>query len=84
MPGFNGTWPMGLGPVTDRWSGEYCAVRLPVNRGFIPPYDYAGGYGNPAYPAYPVPARFIRPRLGTRFGFRGGYGRRFGMRHGRS
>jgi len=82
MPGFDGTGPMGLGPMTGRGMG-YCAVRLPVNKGFVPPYGYAGFYGNPVALPYPVPARFMRARWGMRFGFRGGYGRRFGMRHGR-
>jgi len=40
MPGFDGTGPIGLGPMTGRGMG-YCAVRLPVNRGFVPPYGYA-------------------------------------------
>jgi len=82
MPGFDGTGPMGLGPMTG-WGRGYCAVRLPANGSFAPPYGYAGFYGNPIVPPYPVPARFMRPRWGMGFGFRGGYGRRFGMRHGR-
>jgi len=78
MPGFDGTGPIGLGPMTGRGMG-YCAVRLPVNRGFVPPYGYAGFYGNPIALPYPIPARFMRRGMP----FRGGYGRRFGMRHGK-
>jgi hypothetical protein len=78
MPGFDGTGLMGLGPMTGRGMG-YCAVRLPVNRGFVPPYGYAGFYGNLVALPYPVPARFMQRGMP----FREGYGRRFGMRHGR-
>jgi hypothetical protein len=85
MPRFDGTGPMGLGPMTGRGMG-YCAV--PVSRpapaagvtapGAVPYYPaYAGA---PAMGAYGF-ARPFYPRLGL--GFRMGFGPGFGGRGGR-
>lgn len=46
MPGFDGTGPRGMGPMTGGGRG-YCAIRLPGTR---PRYA-----GRTAYPAYGVP-----------------------------
>jgi len=76
MPGFDGTGPMGMGPLTGRGMG-FCAV----------PYSgapYPTTYGYPAassYPAYPTtygyPAMYGRPYFFPRMG------RGRGMGHGR-
>jgi len=83
MPGFDGTGPRGLGPMTGRGEG-YCAIALPSAGTAKAPYGYAGlagvpvgmsyPYGNPpAYgPVSPVAAApyrsfFGRPRRGMRF-----------------
>jgi hypothetical protein len=86
MPGFDGTGPRGQGPMTGRGEG-YCAVRLPDSG--EPPYGYAGVQGTPVRPRLAAVrpgfrtrlARWIRPALGFRRGFRGGRGR--GRRFGR-
>jgi hypothetical protein len=82
MPGFDGTGPRGLGPMTGRGEG-YCAIVLP-SQGTARAYGYAGRagvpvgmnypYGRPpAYgPVSPVAAApyrsfFGRPRRGMRF-----------------
>ena len=81
MPGFNGTGPLGLGPMTGRGMG-YCAMPL---SGMMP-YGYAGYPRTPMSGGYPyVPpssfsaipyAPFIGwPRFGMRFGR--GFGRGF-------
>ena len=85
MPRFDGTGPMGLGPMTGRGMG-YCAV--PVSRpapaagvtapGAVPYYPAFGGA--PVMGAYGL-ARPFYPRFG--WGFRMGFGRRFGGRGGR-
>jgi hypothetical protein len=82
MPGFDGTGPAGMGPMT---GGA---------RGWCEPYDapYAG-YG-PYRPPYPGPVRpsfaygLGRPRRGLGWGFRGrgrglGWGRGRGRGRGR-
>jgi len=40
MPGFDGTGPGGLGPMTGRGEG-YCAIVLPSPRTAKAPFDYA-------------------------------------------
>jgi hypothetical protein len=93
MPGFDGTGPRGLGPMTGRGEG-YCAIALPSpgtarapsaqNR----PYGYAGLAGVPvtraAAPYAPAPY-FLggRPRLGRRFLRGRGRGRGPAPRSGR-
>jgi len=86
MPGFDGTGPQGMGPITGRGEG-YCAVVLPESG--RAPYGYAGVQGAPVRSGAPV----TRPALGARFarglrpmgrpgrGF--GRGRRRGARGGR-
>lgn len=95
MPGFDGTGPSGLGPMTGRGFG-YCALPMPGAGYAIPPYSYANypiSYpvapiraGMPAFYAPPYAPPLI-PRFGMGFG-RGrgwgrGYGRGFGMGRGR-
>ncbi|KYK38661.1 MAG: DUF5320 domain-containing protein [Theionarchaea archaeon] len=77
MPRFDGTGPMGRGPLTGRGMG-FCAVPLSeiTPRGYIPtPYRPTSvyGYGVP-YPS--MPRFFFRVGRGRRvFGGRGrGYG----------
>jgi hypothetical protein len=41
MPGFDGTGPLGLGPMTGRGMG-YCVMPLPQPGGGRIQYDYAG------------------------------------------
>lgn len=63
MPGFDGTGPRGMGPMTGRGLG-FCAMQIPN-----PP--------RPDAPPYPYPY-FARPRWGMRgFGGRGRGGRGF-------
>jgi len=93
MPGFDGTGPRGLGPMTGRGEG-YCAIALPSagtarapsaqNR----PYGYAGLAGVPVTRAaapYAQAPYFPggRPRLGRRFLRGRGRGRGAGPRSGR-
>ena len=83
MPGFDGTGPKGLGPMTGRGEG-YCTVVLPSSETAEAPYGYAGLAGVPfrmnypygrslAYgPVSPVATApyapfFRRPRWGMRF-----------------
>jgi len=84
MPGFDGTGPTGLGPMTGRGMG-YCAVKFPQFGNLI--HEYSGIQGVPvnlAYPAFmnpyylPVRGLYRSARYGRRFGScRGGRGRRF-------
>jgi len=46
MPGFDGTGPRGLGPMTGRGEG-YCAVVFPSPETARAPYGYAGLAGVP-------------------------------------
>jgi hypothetical protein len=46
MPGFDGTGPRGLGPMTGRGEG-YCAIALPSPGTARAPYGYAGLAGVP-------------------------------------
>jgi len=73
MPGFDGTGPLGRGPMTGRGMG-YCALSMPQ----FPVSAYPGGYGTSGYvpgpynsgsyprataPYYgPIPAPFVRRR----------------------
>jgi len=66
MPGFDGTGPRGMGPMTGRGLG-FCAIQIPN-----PPYP-----GAPPCPFIPWPAYSNRPRWGLRFGGRGRGGRGF-------
>ena len=86
MPAFDGTGPLGLGPMTGRGEG-YCALVLPSPGAAATPYGYAGLQGRPV--ASPVAATAYLPfsgwpRLGMRFGrgfVRGrGHGRGWGGR----
>jgi hypothetical protein len=52
MPGFDGTGPRGLGPMTGRGEG-YCAIVLPSSRTAEAPYGYAGLAGVPVTMNYP-------------------------------
>ena len=75
MPGFDGTGPAGMGPMTGRGLG-YC-------------YNYPGAYGpGPIpYPGYWVPGYgrgFVRGRgFGRGRGFRRGFRPGFGFGYGR-
>jgi hypothetical protein len=55
MPGFDGTGPRGLGPMTGRGEG-YCAVVLPSPETAKAPFDYAQGrpYGYAGLAGVPV------------------------------
>ena len=81
MPGFDGTGPMGAGPLTGGGRG-FCAAYPAMRYG--PPLTRAPYYGPPAYgPLYGRP--FGRGRgFGWRFlpgpGRGRGYGRGFGRR----
>lgn len=77
MPGFDGTGPLGMGPMTGRGMG-YCAVGYP-SYGRVPlPYGYAGMRGFPM--AY-IPNAVFRPIATFWGGF--GFGRGFRMGRGR-
>ncbi|HID87768.1 MAG TPA: hypothetical protein EYP55_10390 [Anaerolineae bacterium] len=92
MPAFDGTGPLGLGPMTGRGEG-YCAIVLPPPGTGRAPYGYAGLAGRPVqlarspvggmgvlYRTPPVPAApfapFSTPRFGRGLGRRRGRGRR--------
>jgi hypothetical protein len=66
MPGFDGTGPRGLGPMTGRGEG-YCAIVLPAS-GTARAYGYAGLAGVPVGLALSpaegtgYPLRFVRGR----------------------
>lgn len=85
MPGFDGTGPAGMGPMTGGARG-WCNPYAPAYAGYGPyaaPYrpTYAagagwptGGYGVRAYGGYPLAYGFGRPR----WGLRGFWGRGMG------
>jgi hypothetical protein len=85
MPQFDGTGPIGRGPMSGRGMG-YCAVRVsPPARtawgGGAPPGPHRPATaGSPGVTAYGMPGPFYR---GSRRGLRIGYGRGFGRRGGR-
>ena len=60
MPGFDGTGPRGLGPMTGRGEG-YCAVVLPSSRTAGAPFNYAQGrpYGYAGLAGVPVKQRTL-------------------------
>jgi len=58
MPGFDGTGPRGLGPMTGRGEG-YCALVLPPPATGRAPYGYAGLAGAPV--GYPYGTLSLRP-----------------------
>lgn len=72
MPGFDGTGPLGLGPMTGGARG-FCA--LPVSRpAYSAPYPrHPFSWMPAAFAGYPWPGWFGRPRLGLawRKGWRG-------------
>lgn len=72
MPGFNGTGPDGMGPMTGGAQG-WCNPYSPLyaGAGFAPygPYAYPPSYSRP-YRGYPSAYGFGRPRWGLR-GFGG-------------
>lgn len=87
MPGFDGTGPRGLGPMTGRGEG-YCAFVLPKPGTQGIAYGYAGLAGRPACLNRPIwtpgPSAFgmfrraaaiFRPRLGPWFRRWAGRGR---------
>jgi hypothetical protein len=84
MPRFDGTGPMGQGPMTGRGMG-YCAVPLsqlgPARRPTVTPYypapalpPWTAGYGVPRI-AYARPWRAARFGRGRGFNRRGARGR---------
>jgi hypothetical protein len=85
MPRFDGTGPMGQGPMTGRGTG-YCAVQVsPPARatgavGPSPGAYYPVFAGAPGVAAYGFPRPFY-PRFGRGWGI--GRGRGFGVRGGR-
>jgi hypothetical protein len=85
MPRFDGTGPMGQGPMTGRGMG-YCAVPLsqPAPAVGINPsaaFPYYSAYGGvPSMGLYGLATPFY-PRFGR--GFRVGFGRGFGRGRGR-
>jgi hypothetical protein len=88
MPRFDGTGPLGQGPMTGRGEG-YCAVRIPEWE--EEPYGYAGLQGTPvrlhALAARPMLrarfARWLRPATRSRSAFAYGRGRDRGVSRGR-
>ncbi|MBA7644830.1 hypothetical protein ES703_52577 [subsurface metagenome] len=80
MPGFDGTGPAGLGPMTGRGMG-YCALPLSNPGVSRVPYGYAGIYGAqlPTTDPYAPVIPYRRPW----FGMRPGRGRGFGRGRGR-
>lgn len=70
MPAFDGTGPLGLGPMTGRGEG-YCALVLPSPGAAAAPYGYAGLQGRPIAPpviAMACPPFSGWPRSGMWFG----------------
>jgi len=92
MPGFDGTGPLGMGPMTGRGMG-YCVMPLSGPGAARFPYGYAGAYGLPGRIDYSYFSG--RPYSGLRFannlfwprrfgrGFGRGWGRGFGRGRGR-
>lgn len=84
MPGFDGTGPAGMGPMTGGARG-WCNPYSPLYAGYGPyavPYASRPYYGFRPYTGYPRPYGFWRPRWGLR-GFWGrgmGRGRGWGRR----
>ena len=80
MPGYSGTGPAGLGPMTGRGLGP-CNPYF--SGGMYPGYGGYPGYGSyPLSPGDPHLQAYGRPRWGMRFGGRGfGPGRGLGSRY---
>jgi len=79
MPGFDGTGPRGLGPMTGRGEG-YCAIVLPAPGTGRLPYGYAGLAGTPVQmvtpPVFAAPrARFPATPFGQGLGWHWGQAR---------
>jgi len=85
MPGFDGTGPRGMGPLTGGGRG-YCATVLPDPATGAPVYGYAGLAGRPfvrSTPITPLPT-YGRALVGRpRWGMRLGGGRGLGLGRGR-
>ena len=93
MPGFDGTGPLGMGPMTGRGMG-YCVMPLSGPGAVRFPYSYAGAYGLPRRTGYPyfsglpyysslgLGYNLFWPRRFGR-GFGRGWGRGFGRGRGR-
>ena len=82
MPGFDGTGPAGMGPMTGGGRG-WCNPYGPAYTGYGP---YRALYTPPAQPYYrgrPAAYGFGRPRRGLGRGFFGGRGRGWGRGRGR-
>lgn len=77
MPGFDGTGPTGLGPMTGQGMG-YCMLKISQVQNLNPCYGYSGVQGIPVKVAYPA---FMNPYclLVKRFYHIVRYGRRFGF-----
>jgi len=61
MPGFNGTGPRGMGPMTGRGMG-YCAVPLPGSR-YVSPAVYNRGGRRDELSYLKEEARLIREQI---------------------
>jgi len=92
MPGFDGTGPLGMGPMTGRGMG-YCVMPLSEPGAARFPYGHAGAYGLPEridysyfsgrpYSGLPFVNNLFWPRRFGR-GFGRGWGRGFGRGRGR-
>jgi hypothetical protein len=90
MPGFDGTGPLGLGPMTGRGMG-YCVMPLPQTRGGRIQYGYAGinGIKVPIIPPHALSGPYLSGLASSlplwRSWFRTGFGRgrRLGLSCGR-
>ena len=77
MPGFDGTGPMGAGPMTG-WGRGVCGPNQ--GAGYVAPSPARGGYRAPAYGG--TPGRSFGRGLGFRQGFGMGFGRGRGFGRG--
>lgn len=90
MPGFDGTGPRGMGPMTGGgrgWCNPYYGWGSPPFMGAYPygtPYGYTPPYGGsyPPYGAYPSSAPYPYGPYGFGRGFGRGRGRGFGRGFG--
>ena len=69
MPAFDGTGPLGRGPMTGRGNG-YCALVLPLPEEGVAPYGYAGLQGRPVCLGDPPPEPQAAPLASLRRGRR--------------
>jgi len=66
MPGFDGTGPLGLGPMTGRCGG-YCVLERRADDSAASVRGFAGAAGRPLLGAFPYGARMWRlPYAGPR------------------